>query len=57
VIAAVVMLVGALMVYLPLTVSQQISITIITLTALVVALFVTRNRPHQAEPPSTLPAL
>jgi len=57
VIAAVVMLVGALMVYLPMTIGEQISVTIITLTALAVALIITRNRPHQAEPPSALPAL
>jgi len=57
VIAAVVMLVGALMVYLPMTVSEQVGITVVTLTALVIALIVTRNRPHQDEPPSALPAL
>jgi len=45
VIAAAVMLVGALMVYLPLTLSQQIVVTIVTLTGLVIALTLTGNQP------------
>lgn len=42
-IAAAVMLVGALMVYLTMTLVEQIVLTVVTLTGLAIALFVTRN--------------
>jgi len=48
-IAAAVMLVGALMVYLPMTGKEQLTVTIVTVVALGIALSLTRNNSRAAE--------
>jgi len=55
-IAATVMVAGALMFYLPISLDQSLLVAAVTLAGMCVALYLTRRRPEQTELPAVAPA-